>query len=118
MATVFKSNTTMRELRLLQDSSGHTCEDVAKLLDDQALMSTQWRIVAWTAREACQGARGSQGWFRGVVDALVDEGVGAAVQLCLNAESESDSDRDSISRMKLGEVERRRIRDLVEEAYD
>ena len=50
MATVFKSNTTMREILLLKDSSGHTCEDVAKLLDEQALMSTQWRIVAWTAR--------------------------------------------------------------------
>jgi Ran GTPase-activating protein (RanGAP) involved in mRNA processing and transport len=118
LATVFRANKTIREIRLLEDSSGHTCENIAKLLDDHVLMSTQWRIVAWTAREACQGNRGGGGWFRGVVDALIDEGVGACVQLCLHAESESDSDRDSISRVKLGEVERIRIRDLVEEAYD
>jgi hypothetical protein len=60
-----------------------------------------------------------QAWFRGVVDALVDEGVGAAIQMCMHHESsESDSDRDSISNVKLGEIERNRITDLVEETYD
>ena len=72
-------------------------------------MSTHWRIVAWTAREACQGSHGHKGWFRGVVDALIDEGVGAAVQMCLDADEASDSDRDSISKVKLGEVEKVRI---------